>query len=70
VTSGTSNMVEKLHSQLPLGAEAAHKAQHYQEVIQDLKAMLHGKWVAKVHSKGSVSTLVLHAESSSTHYPE
>jgi hypothetical protein len=48
-------MVEKLHSQLPLGSEAAPKAKHYQEVIDDLKAMLQGKWVAHVYSKGSVS---------------
>lgn len=40
-------MVEKLHQRLPLGADAAQKGRHYQEVVQDLKAMLQGKWVHK-----------------------
>jgi hypothetical protein len=47
-------MVEKLHSQLPVGAEAARKAQHYQEVIQDLKAMLQGKWVQLCPNTGAL----------------
>jgi hypothetical protein len=45
VTSNSSSMVEKLHSQLAVGAEASAKVSHYQEVIEDLKAMLQGKWV-------------------------
>jgi hypothetical protein len=40
-------MVEKLHSQLAVGADASQKANHYQEVIQDLKAVLQGKWQVK-----------------------
>lgn len=40
--------MEKLHTPLPLGASATHKAQHYSTVLTDIKAVLQGRSITNL----------------------